>query len=396
MRFLARCAATIVPLILVPLAITTGAAAQPDERAEPLPITRTSGVPVPNSYIITLTKETDASAFVTKVPLLGKARFTYGTVLSGFAATLTDTQLAFVRKSSLVTAVEENALATAYGDDGRAPGPTEAWGLDRIDQRGLPLDQRFTTAGNGAGVRAYVLDSGIDYGHSEFGGRASFGFDAVGDGLEGADCQGHGTHVAGTIAGSTYGVARKASLVSVRVLGCDGSGDWAGIIAGMDWIAKNAVKPAVVNESLGGGKSPAVNAAADALHATGVLQIVAAGNSAVDACGISPASAASAFTIGATDRIDEETHFSNWGSCLSLYAPGKDIISAKMGGGSVSLSGTSMSAPHVTGTAALYLAENPRASNGDVATWISGKSTKDVIKFISPSSPNRLLFTDGL
>ncbi|MGW0117198.1 S8 family peptidase [Streptomyces sp. NPDC003327] len=404
MRLLARCAAAALPLILAPLATTPGAAAAP-ERQEPVPVTRSAGVAVPNSYIVTLKDGADAAAFTTRVPQLGKASFTYGTVLNGFAATLTAEQLSYVRTSPLVSAVEQNAEVAAYatggralaqGTEGRALGPTEVWGLDRVDQRALPLDQQFTTAGNGAGVRAYILDTGIDYTHKEFGGRASFGFDAVGDGLNGADCQGHGTHVAGTVAGSTYGVARKASLVSVRVLGCDGTGDWAGIIAGFDWIAKNAVKPAVMNASLGGARSLAVNAATDALYATGVLPVVAAGNSAVDACATSPASADGALTVGATNREDEETYFSNWGPCLSLYAPGQDILSAKMGGGSVALNGTSMASPHVAGVAALYLGAHPNATGADVADWLGNTSTKDAVKAVSPTSPNRLLYTGGL
>ncbi|MFF8606832.1 S8 family peptidase [Streptomyces sp. NPDC015346] len=393
MRMPARIAAAAVPMVLASLLAAPGVSAHQEASAEPVPVpvTRTSGVPIPNSYIVMLKEGTDASAFVSRIPMLEKARFTYGSVLSGFAATLTDAQLAVVRKSPSVAAVEQNAQVAVSDGAPRALGATDLWGLDRIDQRALPLDKRFTTAGNGAGVKAYVLDTGIDYKHKEFGGRASFGFDAIGDGRDGVDCQGHGTHVAGTIGGTTYGVARKASLVGVRVLGCDGNGDWAGVIAGLDWIAKNAVKPAVMNSSLGGETSPAVDAAVDALYETGVLPVVAAGNSAVDACDISPARAAGALTVGATNQEDEETYFSNWGPCLSLYAPGQNILSAKLGGGSVALDGTSMAAPHVAGAAALYLGTNPKASSEDVAAWIRNHSTKDTIASISQSSPNRLL-----
>jgi subtilisin family serine protease len=315
---------------------------------------------------------------------------------------LSTTQLDTVRRTPGVESVEENATATAFGTGdagnrgGFAPRAVAAsWGLDRTDQRELPLDQQFTTAGNGAGATAYIMDTGIDFAHREFGGRAVPGFDAIGDGRDGQDCEGHGTHVAGTVGGATYGVAPEAALVSVRVLGCDGSGDYAGVIAGFDWVAKNAKQPAVLNASLGGGYSRAVNQAADSLAASGVLPVVAAGNSSQDACDFSPASADRVATIGATDPQDRQTGFSNYGRCLVLYAPGQDIVSAKLGGGSVALSGTSMSSPHTAGVALLYKAANPAASADAVESWLIDQSTKDVLT-VSGGSPNRLLFSDGL
>ncbi|MFF3806763.1 S8 family peptidase [Streptomyces sp. NPDC002032] len=218
-------------------------------------------------------------------------------------------------------------------------------GAGPIDQRFLPLDNNFSAHGSGQGVTAYIVDTGIDFTHSEFGGRAVRGFDAIGDGRSGADCNGHGTHVAGTVGGTTYGVARKASLVSVRVLGCDGRGAWSGIIAGFDWVARNAHQPAVLNASPGGDRLESVDAAATAVSDRGVLPVIAAGNDNRDACRVSPASAARVVTVGATNRFDEETDFSNWGECLDLYAPGQDITSARLGGGSTVLSGTSIPAP---------------------------------------------------
>jgi subtilisin family serine protease len=217
----------------------------------------------------------------------------------------------------------------------------------------------------------------------------------MGDGRNGQDCQGHGTHVAGTVGSADYGVAPKARLVSVRVLGCDGKGTLAGIIAGFDWVAKHAQQPAVANASLGGSYSPALNDAANALADAGVLPVVAAGNDAQDACRVSPASADRVLTVGATDSSDSETGFSNYGRCLSLLAPGQAIVSAKLGGGSVALDGTSMASPHAAGVALLYKAANPGANAAAVAGWVDTQSTKDVLKIIQ-NTPNRLLFTGGL
>ncbi|MEW1635113.1 S8 family peptidase [Streptomyces sp. NPDC093801] len=393
MRLLARLAAAAL-LTATPVTAGTASAAGPEPTPAPL---HTSANAVPGQYIVTLEKGVDAAKAAQKLGL--KPTFVYGSALNGFAAPLTPLQLTAVRSSPGVKAVEEDAKVQSVPTPSAAAGvraPAFSWGLDRIDQRKLPLDNDFSTQGNGAGVTAYILDSGIDLNHSEFGGRARAGFDAIGDGWGGMDCQGHGTHVAGTVAGATYGVARKANLVSVRVLGCDGRGAWSGIIAGMDWIAKNARQPAVMNASLGGDRSQAVNDAATAVSDAGVLPVIAAGNSSIDACNVSPASAARVLTVGATDRFDQETAFSNYGRCLSLYAPGQDIVSAKLGGGSVALNGTSMAAPHVAGVAALYKAAHPTAAPAEVYQFLDSGSTKDIVTNIGAGSPNKLLFTGGL
>ncbi|MCX4546265.1 S8 family peptidase [Streptomyces sp. NBC_01565] len=393
MRLLARLAAAAL-LTVPPVAAGTASADTPEPTPVPL---HTAANAVPGQYIVTLDKGVDAAKAATKLGL--KPSFVYTSAMNGFAVPLTPLQLQIVRVSLGVKSVEEDAKVQSVPTPTRTPGtrgPSSSWGLDRIDQKELPLDNSFTTEGNGAEVNAYILDTGIDYGHTEFGGRATFGFDAIGDGRNGQDCQGHGTHVAGTVAGRTYGVARKANLVSVRVLGCDGKGTWSGIIAGMDWVAKNAKQPAVLNGSLGGDRSEAVNNAATALSDAGVLPVIAAGNSAKDACNVSPASAARVVTVAASNQWDEETDFSNYGTCVSLYAPGQAIVSAKLGGGSVALDGTSMASPHVAGVAALYKQAHPKADPGEIAEFLDSEATKDVLKSISKSSPNVLLNTGGL
>ncbi|MFF8847063.1 S8 family peptidase [Streptomyces sp. NPDC015127] len=361
----------------------------------PAPLHRSANA-VPGRYIVTLSDTADATEMMGTVG--AKPLFTYKSAMRGFAANLSAAQLQKVRLSPGVVAVEEDAKVAAFGTPGAGEtrAPAASWGLDRIDQRALPLDRDFTTAGDGQGVTAYVLDTGIDYGHSEFGGRATFGYDAIGDGRRGQDCHGHGTHVAGTVGGATYGVAREASLVSVRVLDCAGAGTLSGIIAGFDWVAANAEKPAVLNASLGGARSTAVNNAAEALAESGVLPVVAAGNEAQDACNVSPASADDVVTVGATNNSDQETDFSNYGECLALYAPGASITSARMGGGAVDHNGTSMASPHVAGVAALYLAEHTTASPDDVADWLEDTATRDVVTGITAGSPNRLLYTGAL
>ncbi|MER6522692.1 S8 family serine peptidase [Streptomyces sp. NPDC001553] len=394
--------ATAVTAALVfgaPLATASPSTAAPEPT--PAPLTTAAANGVPGTYIVTLVQGVDAAKLAQRLKL--KPTFVYGKAINGFAAPLDTLRLDIVRANPGVKAVEQDVKVMAPPRPVTVPGtraPSKSWGLDRIDQREWDKangqgDGQFTPQGNGAGVTAYILDTGIDYAHDEFGGRATFGFDAVADGRQGKDCNGHGTHVAGTVAGKTYGVARKADLVSVRVLDCEGRGSYSGMIAGFDWVLKNARQPAVLNGSLGGDRSVTLNNAATALSDAGVLPVVAAGNDSKDACQVSPASADRVYTVGASNRWDEETSFSNYGTCLEIYAPGEDIVSAKLGGGAVSLNGTSMASPHAAGVAALYKQAHPTAPAEEVAGFLSAESTKDALGAVGKSSTNELLFTSG-
>ncbi|TXS57901.1 S8 family peptidase [Streptomyces sp. t39] len=391
---LSACAAAAAAMLVSTGLTTASATADPaPTRATPAPLYRSSA-PVEGQYIVSLAPgAADAATLAKQMGL--KSLFTYSSVISGFAAKLTPEQLNTVRSTAGVAAVEQDAVVTAVGSPRPGRAPAASWGIDRIDQTALPLDQEFTVSGTGAGTTGYILDTGIEYGHSEFGGRARYGYDAVGDGRAGADCNGHGTHVAGTVGGATYGVARQADLVSVRVLDCEGSGTWSGVMAGLDWIALEADQPAVMNASLGGAYSRMVNDALDRVAASGVVPVVAAGNDDVDACDVSPASAPRAFTVGASDTQDREASFSNHGECLAIYAPGTAIVSAKLGGGSVAHNGTSMAAPHVAGVALLARQAAPAAGAEAIESWLLDASVKDSLT-VDFGSPNRLVNTGGL
>ncbi|MDY0811435.1 S8 family peptidase [Kitasatospora purpeofusca] len=398
MRLSARCASAAL-LLLIPLATAQGAVAEGTAgRAAAAPLQRAVQA-VPGQYIVTVRQGLDPAATAAKVKGV-EPLHTYRTVLNGFSARLDAHQLRMVRALPGVEAVEEDGRASIpKAVPASATTKREAassWGLDRIDQKKLPLDESFTVEGDGAGVTAYVIGTGIEYAHEEFEGRATSGTDVVGDGQDGVDCNGHGTHIAGTIGGKTYGIARKVNLGSVRVLGCDGTGSYERLIAGFEWLAANAKKPAVANISLGGDVSEALNKAADALTDAGVLPILAAGNSSKDACFVSPASASRVITVAASNKWDEETAFTNLGPCVDLYAPGEEIVSAKLGGGSKADSGTSMAAPHVVGVVALYLAAHPNATPEDIAEWLQDNATTDVLTNVSKGTPNLLLYTNGL
>jgi subtilisin family serine protease len=358
---------------------------------------------IPGRYIVVLagqpTQGITASAAAAAATTLaarygGQVDHVYRAALNGFSARMSAADAARLAADPAVAWVEPDQIATISATQ----SPVPSWGLDRVDQASLPLSGSYTYAYTGAGVRVYIIDTGIRTTHTDFGGRASSGYDAVDGSLPAADCNGHGTHVAGTAGGTAYGIAKGASLVAVRVLDCAGSGSYSGVIAGVDWVRINHVKPAVANMSLGGGFSSALNSAVTNAISAGVTFAVAAGNSAANACSFSPSSTTAALTVGATTSTDARASYSNYGSCLDLFAPGSSITSAWYSGDNASstLNGTSMASPHVAGAAALYLESNPGASPATVASALTTNATANKVTGAGTGSPNRLLYTGFL
>jgi subtilisin family serine protease len=347
----------------------------------------TAGAAIQGHYIVVVRSGADPASVAAVAGV--NPHFVYTAALNGFAAALNQGQLNALQHNPNVDYVEQDQVGTVATTQSGA-----TWGLDRIDQRNLPLSGTYTYTSTGTGVRAYIIDTGIQASHPQFGSRASAVYDYAGG--TGDDCNGHGTHVAGTIGSTTYGVAKNVYLRGVRVLDCSGSGSYSQIIAGVDWVRTNAVHPAVANMSLGGGFSSSLNTAVTNLVNSGVFVGVAAGNSNADACNSSPSSASGTLTVAASTSTDAKASYSNWGACVDVYAPGSSITSTWINSGTNTISGTSMATPHTVGVAALYKATFGDAASSTVVSWIINNATSGVITGNVSGTPNRLLYKAGL
>ncbi|HZN97335.1 MAG TPA: S8 family peptidase [Gemmatimonadales bacterium] len=386
--------AAILGAMLVPGCRPDEGPSGPSELSEVSSPQLRSGQTIPGEYIVVFKRSLPDPAREARAMAAqhgGTLRFTYSSALKGFAAALPPQALEAIRRNPNVAYVEADQVVELFG--GTQPAPP-SWGLDRLDQRTLPLSASYSWGTSGAGVSVYIIDTGIRTTHQDFGGRAVWDFNAIRRDPE-TDCNGHGTHVAGTVGGTIYGVAKGVTLHAVKVLDCAGSGRWSGVIAGIDWVTANAVKPAVANMSIGGEYNQAVNDAVASSVASGITYSIAAGNSSSNACTFSPASEPTALTVGATTKLDAVASYSNIGPCVDVFAPGSWILSDWNSSDTeaVYLSGTSMATPHVTGAVALYLESHPSAAPTEVSAALLAGATQNVVTGLPAGAANFLLFT---
>ncbi|BCJ43091.1 serine protease [Actinoplanes ianthinogenes] len=347
---------------------------------------------IPDSYIVVLKPGQDADSRALTAVYGGEVLENYQATVSGFHARMSAEQAARLAADPAVRYVEQDAVITSASVQ-----PNVTWGLDRIDQRTRTLDKKYSYR-SAKDVTAYVIDTGVRVSHKEFGGRATNGWDFVDGDKTANDCNGHGTHVAGSIGGSTYGVAKDVKIVAVKVLDCDGSGSYSDFIAGIDWVTKNAKLPAVANMSIGGPVDKALDDAINRSIAKGVTYAIAAGNDNKNACKFSPADTANAITVGAVDSGDRRASFSNYGTCVDIFAPGVDIKSAGKNSNTATatMSGTSMASPHVAGAAALVLGAHPDWTPQQVRDDLVGHAGSGLVRNPGAGSPNKVLYTGYL
>lgn len=370
---------------------TSGPVQEPSITA-PRAAVQSSGIP--GAYVVVLRdRDADVDGIATSLRSQngGRLGHLYKYSIRGFAIKdLSEAAAARIAQDSRVESITQDQIAYAI----TTQTPTPSWGLDRVDQQNLPLNSSYTYSQDGTGVHAYSIDTGIEYTHPDFGGRAVFGGDFVSadNNNNGLDCNGHGTHTSGTMGGTTYGLAKNVTLHSVRVLDCGGSAPYSDVIAGVDWVTANHISPAVANMSLGGSKFQALDDAVTASIASGVTYAIAAGNSNIDACTQSPAATPNAITVGATTSTDGFASFSNGGPCVDISAPGVAITSDWLNGATLTIDGTSMASPHVAGAAILYLTLHPTDAPAQVAAALIANATPNKITSINPNTPNFLLY----